>query len=301
MKLFNQVNITILTLLFAIISCSNNNNKNISNTEKDILVVSNKKENYILNDLISFSKAKYGFVKNDGTINEYYGDFDFVTEENIFHFNVGCGSQGDIISIIVMINDSKSNCFDLFIPKGENYYGKPADSNKKVGEFELISDNEIHGKIKLCLEEGSGCCGEEGENFILKKIPTTSEAAPTQNKGFTIKKNKDLPSWFEKVDRTYMLNDDRILESDQIEYIGGYVPNKGEIFFIDNREVVFLENQIIINKIKSIVTKTLTSGEYTIKINWDTELTTGAYSEGKINLYKNNLSIFNSLLIISGW
>ena len=67
MKLFNRVNITMLTLLFAIISCSDNNNKNISNTEKDTLVVSNKKENYTLNDLISFSKAKYGFVKNDGT------------------------------------------------------------------------------------------------------------------------------------------------------------------------------------------------------------------------------------------
>lgn len=290
-----------LTLLFAVISCSNNNNKNISNSEKDTLVVSNKKENYTLNDLISFSKAKYGFVKNDGTINEYYGDFDFVTEENIFHFNVGCGSKGDIISIIVMINDSKSNCFDLFIPKGEYYYGKPADSNKRVGEFELISDNEIHGKIKLCLEEGSGCCGEEGENFILKKISTTSESSPSENKGFTIKKNKGLPSWFDKVDRTYMLNDDRILESDQIEYIGGHVPSKGEIFFIDNREVVFPENQIKINKTKSIVTKTLTSGEYTIKINWDTELTTGAYSEGKINLYKNDLSIFNSPIIISGW
>jgi hypothetical protein len=301
MKLFNQFNIIMLTLSFAIIGCSNNNNKNISNTEKDTLVVSDKKVNYTLNDLISFSKEKYGFVKNDGTINEYYGDFDFVTEENIFHFNVGCGSQGDIISVIFMTNDSKRNSFDLFIPKGDNYYGKPADSNKKVGEFELISDNEIHGKIKLCLEEGSGCCGEEGESFILKKTSTTSETAPTQKKGFTIKKNKDLPSWFDNVNRTYMLNDDRILESDQIEYIGGYVPNKGEIFFINNSEIVFPENQIKINKTKSKVTKTLTSGEYTIKINWDTDLTTGEYSEGKINLYKNNLSIFNSPLIISGW
>ncbi len=295
------ITIYILTTALIYSSCGSSENKNISNTEKDTLVVSDKKENYTLKDLISFSKEKYGFVKNDGTINEYYGDFDFVTEENIFHFNLGCGSQGDIISIIFMINDSKSNSFDLFIPKGENYYGKPTDSNKKVGEFELISDNEIHGKIKLCLEEGSGCCGEEGESFILKKISTTSEAAPTQNKGFTIKKNKDLPSWFDKVDRTYMLNDDRITERDQIEYIGGYVPNKGEIFFIDNREIVFPENQIKINKTKSKVTKSLTSGEYTIKINWDTELTTGAYSEGKINLYKNNLSIFNSPLIISGW
>jgi hypothetical protein len=300
MKQIIYVNIIILTSLLAFISCSNNNNENQDNTEKD-KVISNKKENYTLNDLISFSKAKYGFVKNDGTINEYYGDFDFVSEENIFDFNVGCGSHGDIISVIAMINSSKSNCFDLFIPKGESYFGKQADSNKKVGELELISENEIHGKIKLCLEEGSGCCGEEGDNFILKKISKTTEAPSNKNNGFTIKKNKNLPSWFGKVGRTYMLNDDRILESNQIEFIGGYVPNKGEIFFIDNTEVVFPENQIKIDKIRTVITKTLTSGQYTIKITWDTELTTGEYSEGKINLYNKNVSIFNSPLIISGW
>ncbi len=292
--------IIILISLFAFISCSNNNNKNQANTENDTIVL-NKKENYTLNDLISFSKSKYGFVKNDGTINEYYGDFDFLSKENIFDFNVGCGSLGDIISVIAMINSSKSNCFDLFIPKGQNYFGKQADSNKKVGELELISENEIHGKIKLCLEEGSGCCGEEGENFILKKISTTTEASSNKKKGFTIKKNKDLPSWFDKVDRKYMMNDDRILESDQIEFIGGYIPNKGEIFFIDNKEVVFLENHIKIDKTRTIITKSLISGQYTIKMTWDTKLTTGAYSEGKIYLYDNNVSIFTSPLIISGW
>ena len=117
---------------------------------------SNKKKNYSLNDLISFSKAKYGFVKKDGTINEFYGDFEFVPKNNIFDFNVGCGSRGDIISVIAMINSSKSNCFDLFIPEGDKYFGKNADSNKKVGELELISENEIHGQINLCMEEGNG-------------------------------------------------------------------------------------------------------------------------------------------------
>jgi hypothetical protein len=291
------------TILF-LFSCngSNKQNGNESNVLEDSLKASIKKEIILLDDFILFSKAKYGFVKNDGTINEYYGDFDFIsTEKSLFDFNVGCGSKGDIISVIIKTNNSKSNCFDIYIPEGNKYYGEWANSNIKVGELEVISENEIHGKIKLCMEEGSGCCGEEGENFILKKISTTTEPLSNSKKGFTIKKYKDLPSWFEKTDRTYMLNDVRIVENELVEYIGGYVPNKGEIFFIDNTEVVFPENQIKIDKIRTVITKTLTSGQYTIKITWDTELTTGEYSEGKINLYNKNVSIFNSPLIISGW
>lgn len=119
--------------------------------------------------------------------------------------------------------------------------------------------------------------------------------------GFTIKKNKDLPTWFEQVGRTYMLNDDRIEETELVEYIGGYLPNKGEIFFIDNAEIVFSEKQTTIEKTGTIISKTLVSGKYTIKMSWDTEETTGAYSEGKITLYINNKSVFNSSFIISGY
>ena len=300
-KMKNNYNIIVFTLLFAFSGCSQSNNENQVHTEDD-KIVSNKRDNYTLNDLISFSKAKYGFVKNDGTINEYYGDFDFVSaEKSLFDFNVGCGSKGDIISIIIKTNNSKSNCFDIYIPEGDRYFGEWASSNIKVGELEVISENEIHGNIKLCMEEGSGCCGEEGEIFILKKISTTTEPPSNSKKGFTIKKYKDLPSWIEKTDRTYMLNDDRILENELVEYIGGYVPNKGEIFFIDNTEVVFAENQIKIDKARTVITKTLTSGPYIIEITWDTSLTTGAYSEGKINLFINNVSVFNSPVIISGW
>jgi len=118
---------------------------------------------------------------------------------------------------------------------------------------------------------------------------------------FTIKSNKDLPSWFDQVERTYMLNDDRIIEIEIVEFIGGYVPNEGEIFFINNTEVIFPENEIIIDKKGSVITKILSSGKYIIKIIWDTELTTGAYSEGKIYLYIDNVSVFSSPLIISGW
>lgn len=295
---------TYLLLLFSILLLSN---CRYSDNEKkdakiDVTATSNEKEIFVLSDLISFSKAKFGFVKKDGAINEFYGDFDCVDAvKNIFEFNVGCGRSGDIISLIIIDNPTKNNCFDLYIPKGDKYLGGQANSNKKVGEFQVISENEIHGSIKLCLEEGSGCCGEEGENFIMKSITTNSDISSNKEKSFTIKKNKDLPSWFEKADRTYMLNDDRTVENDQIEFIGGNIPNKGEIFFIDNKEVVFSENQIKIDQVKTVITKTLTSGDYIIKITWDTSLTTGAYSEGTISLYYKNAPSFNSSLIISGW
>ena len=301
MKRIIHINIIIIfVFLLGHSSCSENNDENQERIEK-YPVLTNKKENYTLNDLISFSKSKYGFVKDDGTINEYYGDFDSVDEDNKFDFNVGCGSRGDIISVVAISNGSKTNCFDLYVPKGENYFGRQADSNKKVGELKLISEDEIHGKINLCLEENSGCCGEEGDIFILRKISTTSETPSNKKNGFTVKMNQDLPSWFNEAERTYMLNDDRIVEVDQIEYIGGYIPNKGEIFFIENKEIVFLDHQIKIDKKRTVITKTISSGRYTIKIIWDTQLTAGAYNEGEINLYENNVSVFNSPVIISGW
>ncbi len=141
--------------------------------------------------------------------------------------------------------------------------------------------------------------------LIVAAILLTNGIANAQKakdtKSFTIKKNKDLPAWFEQVERTYMLNDDRIIEMELIEYIGGYVPNKGELFFINNSEVIFPENQISINKKGTVVTKTLTSGQYSIQMIWDTELTIGAYSEGKIIFFNDKVSVFNSPLIISGW
>ena len=136
---------------------------------------------------------------------------------------------------------------------------------------------------------------------ILLAIGNANAQNSNEVKSFTIKNNNNLPSWFDQAERTYMLNDDRIIEIDLVKFVGGYLPNKGEIFFINNKEVIFLKNQIKIDKTRTIITKTLTSGQYTIKIKWDTELTTGAYSEGEIYLYNNNISVFNSPLIISGY
>ena len=117
---------------------------------------------------------------------------------------------------------------------------------------------------------------------------------------FTIKNSKSLPAWFENAERTYTLNDDRIVEAEEIQYIGGFNPNKGEVFFIDNKEVVFSDSQIKINKVKNVITKTFTSGDYVIKISWDTTLSTGEYSEGKVTLTYKNINQFKSPLIISG-
>ncbi|HNX87482.1 MAG TPA: hypothetical protein PKH58_00245 [Paludibacteraceae bacterium] len=126
---------------------------------------------YRLEDLTEFSKNHYGFLKTDKTINEYYGDFDCIDKEkSIFNFNVGCGRGGDIISILIKENSSRLNCFDLYLQKGDIYYGNQAYTNKKIGEFLIICEDEIRGNIKLCLEKGAACCGEEGEIFTLMKL-----------------------------------------------------------------------------------------------------------------------------------
>ena len=116
---------------------------------------------------------------------------------------------------------------------------------------------------------------------------------------FTVKNNESLPTWFENTERSYMLNDDRIDED--VKYIGGYNPKKGETFFINNAEILFSESQIKITHVKNIITKTFKSGDYLIIMKWDTTLTTGAYSEGSISLSYKNVVQFKSTLVISGF
>lgn len=293
-----------LLLPTIIISCDNPNNRTNKELKGDL--ENSKKNQFVtLDDLIRFSKAKYGFVKKDGSINIYYGDFTCTSpEKKIFDFTVGCGSLGDIISIIIKKEISKTNSFNLFIPSGEVYFGKINKTEKKIGEFIVSSENEIHGSIKLCLDESSGCCGEEGETFTLKLLRSNDKLYEINNKktSFTIKRIKDLsPNWLNSIQRSYMLNDERITEPSEVAYIGGCFSKNGEIFFINDSEVVFSKNQEEIFKEKTIITKILKSGKYKIKISWDTSLTTGAYSEGSIVLYENNKTVHESKLIISGW
>jgi len=123
-----------------------------------------------------------------------------------------------------------------------------------------------------------------------------------QNKtSFTIKTSKNLPSWFDNIERKYSLNDDRIVDYENVEYIGGYDSKKGEFFFINNKEFFFSDKQIKIIKTKNIITKSFTSGDYLVKLILDPSLSTGSYSEGNISLsYKNKIQ-FKSKLIISGF
>ena len=151
-------------------------------------------------------------------------------------------------------------------------------------------------KRKLILLNGSIMLG------AILFLFSCNDSNKQKGNSFTVKKYKDLPSWwFEKAELVYMLNDNRIVEDHLVKFIGGYVPNKGEIFFINNSEIVFSKNQIKIEKTGTVITKTFKSGEYTIKMIWDTGLTAGAYRVGEINLYINNISVINSPLIIMGW
>ena len=120
------------------------------------------------------------------------------------------------------------------------------------------------------------------------------------NKSFTIKNSKNLPAWFDNVERQYTLNDDRLIDdSEELQFIGGFTSQKGETFFINNSELVFSESQIQIKKIKNVITKTFSSGDYLVEMIWDTALTTGSYSEGTIRLIYKNILQFSSNLIIS--
>jgi len=175
------------------------------------------------------------------------------------------------------------------------------DSAKKSNEQLQDNLNQLNSKL-LVLNDSIVTLKKEKnsqKNSFEKQNPIDKVSSKVNS--FDIKKS-NLPSWFEMVERKYMLTDDRILDLDDFpEIIGGFVPNKGEIFFINGEEVIFPENQIQINRKGSILNKVFKSGQYTIKITWDEKLTTGAYSEGKISLFNNNELVFNSHLIISGF
>lgn len=133
--------------------------------------VSAQKSTFTIVDLIAMSKCQFGFVTADGSINEYYGDFDCSsTEKYTFDFNVGCGKAGDIITFVIKEDKTRKSTFGLYLKAGSIFYGKPTPVERRVGEFVVLSESKIKGSIKLCLNKSDGCCGEEGENFTLLKI-----------------------------------------------------------------------------------------------------------------------------------
>ena len=133
-----------------------------------LLIAQTKTFNY--NDLVKISKSKLCFQRQDGSINEYYGELKCTSEvNNKFEFTIGCGQSGDIISLLIKVNPTSSDLFDLYIEKGEKYYGIITKTDKKIGNLQIISENKIKGYVKFCFEKNEGCCGEEGEKFTLLK------------------------------------------------------------------------------------------------------------------------------------
>ena len=104
--------------------------------------------------------------------------------------------------------------------------------------------------------------------------PDTSIVLSEVSKGnFTIKLMNQLPEW--TADRYYMLNDNRILEEDEVQYIGGYDSKRGEVFFLEGKEIVFTNSQVKFQADNGLNTKTMTSGDYQIQIVWNDDMTTG--------------------------
>jgi len=135
--------------------------------------------------------------------------------------------------------------------------------------------------------------------FSSYGIAQTNKPIATKKINFTIKKYENLPEWWNAVERTYMLNDDRTTED--VKYIGGFNPKMGEMFFIDSKIIIFNENQIKVSNIKDLYKKTFSSGDYQIIITWDDSERTGAYLDGKISLYFKNILQFNSTFVQSGF
>ena len=130
--------------------------------------------------------------------------------------------------------------------------------------------------------------------------PDTSIVLSEVSKGnFTIKSMNQLPEW--TADRYYMLNDNRIVEEDEVQYIGGYDSKRGEVFFLDGKEIVFTDSQIKFQAVNGLNTKTMTSGDFQIQIVWNDDMTTGEYSEGSISLYFQKIEKFHGPLVIMGW
>jgi hypothetical protein len=122
-----------------------------------------------------------------------------------------------------------------------------------------------------------------------------------QNNSFTIKHSNELPTWFDNASIRYMLNDDRLVEYEEVQFIGGLNSDKGEIFFIGGQEIVFPESQVKITEVKNQITKILTSGDYMITLKWNSAEDEGTYSSGTLTLsYKNVIQLQSSFILTNG-
>jgi len=137
--------------------------------------------------------------------------------------------------------------------------------------------------------------------IVSMLIYSTLSNAQSKSK-LTHKNYKELLSWHQESPTLYSLNDDRLSDdANPTKYIGAYKDNVGQVFFIDNKEVLFKDsNNKVINN-KNIYTRTLLSGSYRIVIIWDKNMNEGANWNGQIFLYVNNQLQEKSKIYFNGY
>lgn len=148
----------------------------------------------------------------------------------------------------------------------------------------------------LLLSSGNYC-----DNSASNKLSSITSNQDKNKISFTPQKPNSLPVWWENREREYALNDPRLVEYENVEFIGGFEPNIGEVFFVDGKEIIFKDKQIKINRMKNLISKSFTSGDYKIVMDWDENMSTGAYSEGTISLYFKGKMQVKTNFIQSGW
>lgn len=170
----------------------------------------------------------------------------------------------------------------------------------KKQQIQTLTQNIFAATI--CTLVFVSCSNATDMRSDLQKSNTldTSTVASKVSKGnFANKMINQLPEW--TADRYYMLNDNRIVDEDEVKYIGGYDSKRGEVFFLDGTEIVFTNSQVKLHAVNGLNTKTMNSGDYQIQIVWDDDMTAGDYSEGRITLYFQKIEKFHGPLLIMGW
>jgi hypothetical protein len=123
--------------------------------------------------------------------------------------------------------------------------------------------------------------------------------------GFTTMTFNDLPSWYkENINVWFVINDDRILkEGEEVHYIGGWHPVKGDFFFLNGEILEFKKRERITSK--DLISDIFEFKQYSITIDWLTYEGEvhyeGAYLEGKITLVEKNEVKFDSRFWQVGW
>lgn len=93
------------------------------------------------------------------------------------------------------------------------------------------------------------------------------------------------------------LNDNRI--SDDVQYIGVLKTLVDAVFFINGKEIKFGSWQV--NNAGSLVEMKFISGDYTIIMEYDEDIRTGAYTEGSINLAFDGIVQLKTNFVMEGW